>query len=71
MKDIFLTDGSVVSVCDLPEQKIVVNGREWRFDYDKKFGPLWLKKDGTERQCQNPGKAVWQAFEQWQKEVAR
>jgi len=69
VKDIFLTDGSVVSVCDMPGQKILVNGRERRFDYDKTFGPLWLRKDGTERKCQNPGKAVWQAFENWQKEI--
>jgi hypothetical protein len=69
MKDIFLTDGSVVSVCDMPGQRILVNGRERRFDYDKTFGPLWLRKDGTERKCQNPGKAVWQAFENWQKEI--
>ena len=71
MKDIFLADGSVVSVCDMPGQRIVVNGREWWFDYDKKLGPLWLKADGYPRKCQNPSKAVWQAFEQWQKEVAQ
>jgi len=42
-----------------------VNGKVWRFDYDRRFGPLWLKKDGSERRCQNPKKAVWTAFEQW------
>jgi hypothetical protein len=56
---------AIVSVCDMPDNKITVNGRTWRFDFDRYFGPLWLKKDGTERKCQNPNKRVWEAFDYW------
>ena len=56
---------AIVSVCDMPDNEITVNGRTWRFDFDRCFGPLWLKKDGTERKCQNPNKRVWEAFDYW------
>lgn len=52
---------------DAVDQKIVVEGKTWRFDYDKHLGPIWLNKDGTDRKCQclsNP--AVWVEFEKWQ-----
>ena len=54
---------------DLVDQEITVNGRVWRFDFDKWMGPLWLRKDGCERKCQSPGKAVWKAFERWAKKA--
>jgi hypothetical protein len=66
MRSIRFNDTTIISVCDTPNQEVIVNGRIWRFDYDCWFGPLWLKKDGTERKCQNPNKAVWRAFENWQ-----
>lgn len=53
---------------DFCDQEITVKGRVWRFDFDEWCGPLWLRKDGHERKCQNPNKAVWKAFEKWQKE---
>jgi hypothetical protein len=65
MKDIWLDSATVITVCDLADQAVTVKGKIWRFDYDRHFGPLWLKKDGSERRCQNPNKAVWKAFEQW------
>lgn len=65
MKSIRINDTTIVTVCDFPDQKIVVNGRIWRFDFDRHLGPLWLKKDGTERKCQNPNKYVWAAFDKW------
>ena len=68
MKDIWFYPDTVVTVCDLPDQQVVVNGRVWRFDFDRHFGPLWLRKDGSERRCQNPNKRVWAAFEEWQKQ---
>ena len=70
MKDTFVTvqgQPCILKGPDLTDQQIVVNGRIWRFDYDKMFGPLWLRKDGTERTCQYPNKAVWKEFEKWQK----
>ena len=66
MKSIRINATTIISVCDTPNQQVTVNGRAWRFHYDRYFGPLWLKKDGTERKCQNPGKPVWRAFEEWQ-----
>ncbi len=66
MKDIWLDSSTVITVCDLADQQVIVNGKIWQFDYDRHFGPLWLKKDGSERRCQNPNKQVWKAFEQWQ-----
>jgi len=65
MKDIWLNKNTVISVCDSPDQQMEVKGRIWRFDYDRWVGPLWLKKNGEPRECQNPNKAVWQAFENW------
>lgn len=58
-------DAGIISGPDAWDQKITVNGRVWRFDFDRECGPLWLKADGTPRQCQNPNKAVWDAFQQW------
>ena len=68
MKDIWLYPDTVVTVCDLPDQQVIVDGKVWRFDFDRHFGPLWLRKDGSERRCQNPNKRVWAAFEEWQKQ---
>ena len=67
MKSIRINATTIISVCDMPDQQVTVNGRTWRFDYDRHLGPLWLKKDGTERKCQNPGKPVWRAFDEWNK----
>ena len=53
---------------DLVDQVIMVNGRAWMFDFDDRLGPLWLRKDGEPRECQNPNKAVWDAFNQWMKD---
>lgn len=62
-------NGRVVGLvhgADEPDQSIVVNGRKWRFDFDRMFGPLWLKSNGTtERKCQNPSRSVWAEFEKW------
>lgn len=52
---------------DACDQQIKVNGRVWRFDHDKNCGPLWFRKDGQERKCQCPGKAVWKEWEKWHK----
>lgn len=56
---------------DACDQTITVRGRVWRFDYDEQFGPLWLRKDGAERACQNPGKAVWAEWEKWHRKWRR
>jgi len=69
-----ITDGAgkftgLVHGPDLYDQEITVNGRVWRFDFDKWYGPLWLRKDGSERKCQNPNKAVWKEFEKWEKRM--
>lgn len=56
---------------DACDQQITVNGRVWRFDHDERIGPLWLRKDGMERKCQCPGKAVWNEWEKWHKRWRR
>ncbi len=65
MKSIRWDENTIITFSDFSDQEITVNGKVWRFDYDRRLGPLWLKKDGSERSCQNPNKAVWKAFEQW------
>jgi len=65
MKSIRWDKATIITFSDFSDQEITVNGKVWRFDYDRRLGPLWLKKDGSERSCQNPSKAVWAAFEQW------
>jgi len=58
----------IVDGADADNQEIVVNGRVWRFDYDERWGPLWLKKDGSPRKCQVPtNHAVWAAWDEWRK----
>lgn len=53
---------------DACDQEIKVLGRVWRFDYDRHCGPLWLRKDGQARKCQNPSNtAVWRAFARWER----
>lgn len=52
---------------DATNQIIRVNGRVWRFDFDKMCGPLWVKRNGNATKNQNPPKAVWDAFEKWHK----
>ncbi len=58
----------VVHGPDFVDQKIKVRGQEWHFDYDLHHGPLWLRKDGMERRCQNPHIGVWKALARWAKE---
>lgn len=63
-----LRDGMIVGLVhgpDAPDQQITVQGRVWRFDFDERLGPLWLRKDGVERKCQNPNKAVWAEWTKW------
>ncbi|WP_397383433.1 hypothetical protein [Prosthecobacter sp.] len=56
----------IISGPDASDQSIVVNGREWRFDFCDYGGPLWLRKDGNPRACQCPTvKAVWDEFQKW------
>lgn len=59
MKSIRVSPTTIISVCDAPDNEIVVNGRVWRFDFDRHLGPTWLRKDGSDRKCQNPNKTVW------------
>lgn len=63
MKVIYQTPTIIVHGPDLVDQKVVVKGRVWRFDYDQHFGPLWLREDGN----QNVPAAVWRAYERWEK----
>jgi hypothetical protein len=47
----------------------MVRGTVWRWSYHEYLGPLWLKKDGSFRECQCPtNKAVWRAFDRWLRE---
>jgi hypothetical protein len=67
MKSIRWDKNTLISMPDFIDQQIIVNGRVWSFDYYQRLGPLWLKKDGSERRCQNPNKRVWAAFEEGQR----
>lgn len=67
MKSIRWDANTIITMADYLGEQIIVNGRVWSFDFDRHFGPTWLKKDGTDRKCQNPNKAVWAAFEEWHK----
>lgn len=57
----------IVTGPDEIDQEVRVRGRVWRFDYCRRLGPTWLRKDGMPRKCQNPSKAVWREFERWLK----
>jgi hypothetical protein len=61
-------DGKVTCIAHGPDaidQKIEALGKEWYFDFDVMFGPLWTGKRGKELANQNVPKAVWDAFEVW------
>ena len=65
-----IENGGVVGIVDGPDainQTIMVNGKEWRFDFDEWGGPFWLTKANKDRKCQNPNKKVWAAFDLWLK----
>jgi hypothetical protein len=47
------------------EGRAIVNNYVWRWEYSEMGGPLFLRKDGTARKCQNPNKKVWKAFDSW------
>jgi hypothetical protein len=49
----------------------VVNGRVWRWEFHEYLGPTFLKKNGEPRKCQNPQKAVWNAFGKWFREYKK
>lgn len=42
-------------------------GSNVRMDFDRRFGPLFYRKNGTEIIAPSP--KTWAAFEEWQKEV--
>lgn len=62
--------GAIIGIAsgpDFTDQEITVGGRVWRFNFDRRGGPEWIRKDGMPRKCQSPNKAVWDAFEVWMK----
>ena len=65
MKSIRLSPTCIVSGPEVIGAEICVKGRWWRFDYSYYIGPLWLKKNGEARTCQNPNRAVWEEFIKW------
>lgn len=66
-------DGSVayVDYADA-EGRAVVNGRVWRWEFNERGGPLFLRADGEPRKNQCPTvEAVWDAFTRWHKRYER
>ena len=64
--------GVWISEPDATDQWITVadcgSARTWRFDFDERFGPLWLHRgrgNDAPLKNQNPPAAVWTAFKQW------
>lgn len=56
----------IVSGAEFRDQRVIVDGKEWRFDYDKHLGPHWMRKNGEPRSCQCPTNSkVWAAFDKW------
>ena len=63
----FIVNGSKVFV-DYADAfgSAIVNGHEWRWEFHRYLGPLFLRKDGEPRACQCPTiPAVWDAFNNW------
>jgi hypothetical protein len=53
---------------DVVNQTIKALGKTWTFDFDERFGPLWLRHDGEPRKNQVVSKAIWDAWEIWHKD---
>jgi hypothetical protein len=68
MKSIRLSPTCIVTMPDAFDQEINVDGRIWRFEYDRHLGPCWLKKNGEPRECQVPHKRVWEEFDKWRQQ---
>lgn len=49
---------------------LVVDGKKWPFEFSKRFGPVFLTKDG-EPKVNQPAERhpVWVEFEKWEKEI--
>lgn len=45
-----------IALPDVVDQKIYVNGREWRFDFHRYLGPSWLKKKRRAEEMPMPDK---------------
>jgi hypothetical protein len=65
MKSIRISPTCIITVADELQQEINVDGKIWRFDFDRHLGPCWLKKNGEPRSCQSPNKRVWEEFSKW------
>ncbi len=47
------------------------NGKEWRWSFNSRFGPLFLRKDGEplKRQPWREDAPVWDAFDAWHRKA--
>ena len=45
------------------------NGKEWRWEFNPYFGPLWIRKDGEQFKNQyfSEKHPAWKPFEKWLK----
>jgi len=49
---------------------LVVNGKKYPFEFNQRFGPVFLRKDGEPKVNQPSEKhPVWAEFEKWLKEA--
>jgi hypothetical protein len=47
-----------------------VNGKLWHWEFNPRFGPVFLTKDGSVKKRQSSEKhPVWKEFEKWVKET--
>lgn len=52
---------------DAVDQKVIVNGKEVRFEFSRRFGPLLVDEDGREldKQPTSERDAFWVPFNAW------
>jgi hypothetical protein len=58
--------GAIVCTSSGPTVDLSPYGGKVRMDFDKRFGPLFYRKNGTE--IITPSPKTWAAFEEWEKE---
>jgi hypothetical protein len=58
-------DSGIICLSEDRRGEAIVGKRVWRWSFDSRFGPLWLRRDGEPLKDQDPVQAVWDAFQAW------
>ena len=70
MKDIFTEINGLPCILTVPEAEgfAIVNGKFWRWEETGFGGPIFINRDGSDRErTPGPKHPVWKAYAKWSK----